>query len=319
MDHRFFLTAATLALVAGCGQDAACPFSGCGPSGPQGGTGGSGLITLDEDNFLPAVREAWFAATTTAGLPFFVVATGVGETTSGTVVVDPAGPTAYDCPVSGTFTVTGDVADPDTVTAGDFVTYESSACDSGTGYTVDGVHSLDIASIVGDVASGQFEQAQNLAFTDFRAASPTLVTTLNGDHTAVIDTQAANTVTTAFSGNSLAVNEEQITVSIRNYSGSASLQTISPFGYTLDTAGNANSSIVVGSFDYSTDEPIQQQIGEHPFDGILDIFGAGVGTARILIEDSTTVHVQLDANGSTNYEVSTPMTWDDFLGGTAGP
>ena len=317
MDHRFFLTAATLALVAGCGSEASCSFSGCGISGPPG-TGGSGLMTIDANNALPALREAWFAATTTAGLPSFVVATGVGETTSGTVIVDPSGPTAYNCPVSGTFMVSGNVADPNTVTAGDFVTYESSACDSATGYTVDGTHSLDIASIVGDVASGQFEQAQTLAFTDFQAASPTLVTTLNGDHTAVIDTRTT-TVTTAFSGNLLDVNEGQITVSIRNYSGFASLQTISPFSYTLDTAGNGNSSIVVGSFDYRVDELILQQIGEYPFDGILEIFGVNGSTARIAIVDSTNLDVQVDANGSNNYEVSTPMTWGEFLGVTAGP
>ncbi len=313
MEHRFLLTAATLALVAGC-EKGTCPFSGCN-SGPQGGIGGSGLIVLDEDNFLPAVREAWFAAMATAGVPSYVVATGVGEITSGTVVVDPAGPTVYNCPVSGTFMVSGIVADPDTVTAGDFVTYESSACDSDTGYTVDGTHSLDIVSIVGDVASGQFEQAQTLTFTDFRAASPTLVTTLNGDHTAVIDSLAANTVTTAFSGNSLGVKEEQITVSILNYSGVLSEQTISPFSFTLDTGGNANSSLVVGSFDYSTFEPIMQNIGENPSDGILDVFGANRSAARIVIsEGSTTVFVQLDANGSTNYEVSIQMTWDEFLG-----
>jgi hypothetical protein len=317
MDRRFFLTAATLALVAGCG-DGACPFSGCVDSGPLGGSGGSGLMTLDQDNFLDAVREAWFAAMTTPGTSAFVEATGVGEITSGTVVVDPAGPTAYDCPASGTFLVSGIVADPDTVTAGDSVAYESSACDSDTGYMVDGVHSLDITSVVGDVPSGQFELAKTLSFTDFQGASPTLVTTLNGDHTAVIDTRVANTVTTAFSGKSLAIKEEQITVTMRNYSGSVSLQTIIPFGYTVDTGGNANSSVVVGSFDYWTNEPFEQLIGENPSNGILDVFGADNSTARLVVEDTTTVHVQLDANGSTNYEVSTKMTWDEFLGGLGG-
>ncbi len=313
MDHRFFLTAATLALVAGCGSGASCPFSGCNATGPGGG---SGLMTINKDNFVPALREAWFAAQTTAAVPFFVVATGVGEITSGTVIVDPAGPTAYSCPVSGTFMVSGNVADPNTVTAGDFVTYESSACNSGIGYTVDGIHSLDIASIVGDVASGQFEQAQTLAFTDFQAASPTFVTTLNGDHTAVIDTQATNIVTTAFSGNLLGVNEDQIAISMFNYSGATYLQTSIPGSYTLDVAGNANSSIVTGSFDYRTDETILQQIGQYPFAGILEIFGVNGGTARIAIVDETNLDLQLDANASTNYEVSTNMTWDEFLGVT---
>ncbi len=106
---------------------------------------------------------------------------------------------------------------------------------------------------------------------------------------------------------------------MRTYSGFTSLQTISPFSYTLDAAGNANSSIVVGSFDYSTDETILQQIGAYAFDGILEIFGDNRSTARIAIIDSTNLNVQVDANGSTNYEVSIVMTWNEFLGVTGGP
>jgi hypothetical protein len=102
-------------------------------------------MTTDENTVLPALREAWYVAMTTPAISSFVEATGVGEVNSGTVVVDPNGPTAYDCPVGGTFTVTGNVADPNTITAGDFINYESSACDSGTGYTVDGDHSIDTA------------------------------------------------------------------------------------------------------------------------------------------------------------------------------
>jgi len=320
MDHKFFLTAVTLALpalLAGCGG-APCSFGGCNNPGPQGGAGGGagGLMIVDENSALPALREAWFAATTTAALPSFVIVTGVGEVIAGPVVVDPAGPTSYDCPVSGTFMVSGNVADPNTVTAGDFVSYESSVCDSSTGYVVDGVHSLDIVSIDGDVASGQFEQAQNLEFTDFQATSPTLATTVNGDHTAVIDTRALNTVTTSYSGTSLIVNEEQIAVTMRNYSGIASVQTIAPFNFLLDTAGRANSTNVSGSFDYRTDETIRQQLGANPFDGILEIFGLNGGTARIAVVDAAILDVQVDANGSTNYEISVNMTWDDFLNGT---
>jgi hypothetical protein len=313
---------------------------GCGPDNPQGGTGGTGGtggLTLSPDNTLTVLREAWFAANTTVGLPFFVVATGVGDTSGGEAVVaaggsvsnllprhrvlaTPFGPTVYNCPVSGTFTVTGDVTDINTVTAGDFVTYQSSACDSGTGYTVDGVHSLDIVSVTGDVASGQFEQAQTMVFTDFQAASSALVTTLNGDHTAVLDTRSVNAVTTAFSGTSLDVIEGQVTLAARNYSGFSTTQIISPFNSSLDLAGSVSSSIISGSFDYSNSETIQQLPGEHPSDGIFDVYGDNFSTARIVIIDSEFIHVQLDANGSTNYEFAiNNMTWEEFLGTGLGP
>ena len=60
--------------------------------------------------------------------------------------------------------------------------------------------------------------------------------------------------------------------------------------------------------------PIQQLIGEYPNDGILEIFGRDGGTARVAIVDETSVDVQVDANASNNYESSTNMSWDQFLG-----
>jgi hypothetical protein len=135
---------------------------------------------------------------------------------------------------------------------------------------------------------------------------------------AVIDTRPISTVTTSFSGTLLNIREQQLTASIRNYSGSASIQTVSPFGYSLDTAGNANSSEVTGSFDYRTDETIVQNLGENAYDGILEIFGEGLGTARIAIFDANIVRIQVDANGSSNYEITVDMPWDEFLNGTGG-
>ena len=313
MNHKFFLTAVTLAVIAGCSGKADCPFSGC--VGPAGGAGGAGLMTVDEINALPALREAYYAMQSTAAVPFLVAATGVGDVTTPPVIVDPAGPTAYNCPVTGTFMVSGMVADPNTVTAGDTIAYESSACDSGTGYTVDGNHTLDITSIVGDPTSGQFELGQTLTFGNFSAATPTLVTTLNGDHSALIDTQSSSAISTGFSGSSLSIVEDQITISMRTYSGATYLQLVAPFSYTLDLiVGRATSSVVTGSFDYRTDEPVSQLIGEYPNNGILEIFGRDGGTARIAITDETELILEVDANASNNYESSIIMSWDEFLG-----
>ena len=55
-------------------------------------------------------------------------------------------------------------------------------------------------------------------------------------------------------------------------------------------------------------------IGENPNDGVLEIFGRDGGTARVAIFDETSVDVQVDANADNNYESSTNMSWDQFLG-----
>ena len=148
----------------------------------------------------------------------------------------------------------------------------------------------------------------------FQATTPSLGTTLNGDHTAVIDTQSADVVTTSFTGNALDIAEGNITVLIRNFSGFATVETASPFTYTLSATGNANSSAVIGAFDYDVEELIQQNDGEFPNDGILNIFGANGGIARVAVFDNLSVYVQVDANGNNNFERSVQYTWEEFFG-----
>ena len=335
MNQRMCVTFASLALLAGCSGDS-CWSGNCGGSastGGGGGLGGSGLMEVTEENALSVLREAWYAATVAAEVPLFVVQTGVGDTSGGlasigqglsqphakaafrnNVYVDPFGPTTYNCPVSGTFTVTGDVTDPNTVTAGDSISYSSSACNSGLGYTVDGSHSIDVTAIDGDVATGDYEQAQDMLLTDFRAESSTGVTTINGDHSAIIDSRPLNAITTTFVGNSLTITEQGVTVSVNNFIGFETYQTADPFNYSFDAAGTANSTAVQGSFDFIVDETFSSQGGNHPSDGILSIIGKDNSTARIGVNDAANIYVQVDANASGNYESTVEMTWDEFLG-----
>ena len=328
MDRKLCLVAASLALLASCDDDS-CFNGNCDNTGGSGGgpTTSAGVIILTEDNFVEAVREAWFAMEAAAAAPAFVVTTGIGDTSGGVaaiggpsakamrpvVALDPFGPTVYNCPVSGTFTISGDVADPNTVTPGDFASYVSSACDSGTGWTVDGTHRIDIDSIDGDPNSGLFAQGQTLTLDGFRAQGSTTTFEWNGDHSSVIDTQSGSRVETTFSGGSLVVRESGITVSIGNFTGFESIDLGGQLPNTVDAQGEANSTVVPGAYGFSTVEVVRWYSGEVPFDGILEIYGANGGTARVAATNPGECHVQLDANGNTNHEVSIPMTWDEFF------
>ena len=307
MHKRLVLTAAVTALLAGCGGGSQndCALVGCGGVGGPG----TGLMLVDRNTAIDALLEAWISASSTADVPFLVIATNIGDTSGGTVGLPggdtlkfglgqrpsfvPFGPTAYNCPVSGTFTVDGDVADMFTVTTGDIVNYQASACDSGTGFVVDGNHTIEIASIVGDPTTGSFEQGQLLTFANFQAVSATRDITLNGDHTAVIDTQPVATINSSFAGNSLQMTEGQSAVTATTFLGTTSVQTVAPFNYQLTAAGNANSTVLQGSVDYQTEG------------------------SRLAVMDNTTVRIQVDANGSGNYEISMDFPWTEFLNGTA--
>ena len=329
MNRKLGLTVVSLALLASC-DDESCFTGTCDGAGGTGGpgVGAGGTIVLTEDNFVAALREAWFAMEVASGVPAFVVETGIGDTSGGVaslggpsakamrsvVAVDPFGPTVYNCPVSGTFTVSGDIADPNTVTPGDFAIYDSSACDSGTGYTVDGNHRLDIDTVDGDVNSGMYAQGQTLNFDGFRAQGATFTVELNGDHSSLVDTQSGSSVDTTFSGGSLIVDESQITVSITNFIGADSVNTSSPFLRTINVDGNAASTAAPGSFRFATMETVLWESGAYPHDGILQVFGASPGTARVAVVDNQFCNLQLDANGNTNHETTIQMSWAEFLG-----
>lgn len=335
MKTRFYVAAACAAVLAGCGGGSEDCSLGCaGTGGGIGGTGG--LISIDRDTALLALQESWYVATVSADIPAFVVATGIGDTSGGvasiiqsnnlisksaartTVFVDPLGPTTYNCPVSGQFIISGDVTDPLTITAGDFVVYESTACDSGTGYAVEGTHSVDILDIVGDPASGNFEQTQLLSFGAWEAATPTLTTLIDGDHLAIIDTQPQNSVTVTFSGTTLTVTEDQVTSIITNFSGFTDASELSPFNASLQVTGGGQTSLTQRSFTYITEETMQKAPGQDPTDGIFRVQGLNGSQARFAVDPTlpSPIRVQVDANGSGNYEITTDMTWDEFLNGT---
>lgn len=324
MNHKLVLTTALLTLLAGCdsSENACEAFGGClngavaGGGGGGAGGGSSSLLSLDRNNALSALREAWFAVSTTPVVLTFVDATGVGTTVGGNFDVDPAGPTVYDCPVAGTFTVTGSITDPDIKTAGDVVNFESSACDSGTGYTVDGNHTINVTSVAGDLNSNEWELGQRLTFTGFRATSAINVVTLDGDYDAIVDRFVADSEATSFSGASLSIREDQATIVLTGYSGFSALELVAPFNQFIDGAGRANST-EAGTFDYMTTGTILQRFDTNPSDGILVVMGAEDSRARIVIEPLSVVTIELDADGNDDFEISVTTTWDDFLNGTA--
>ena len=328
MNHKIIVTAAILALIAGCSShDDGCEaFVNCDTSGGVGGA----LAVIEQDNALVILREAWFATAVTSSLPAFVVATGVGDMSGGIaggpgnaekvafrnrIVLAPFGPTTYNCPTSGTFLVGGDVTDPNTVTTGDFSNYEFFSCDSGTGFITDGDLRADINSIVGDPLSGQFAQDQLLNFSNFQATAGTDVIAFTGDHSALIDSTSATELAVIFSGSSLLIDEQQISLSVRNFVGTSIIQAALPFNNSISIAGTASSTIVQGSFDFVTEETMQFPFGLDPTDGIFDVFGAGGSTARVAVVTDMIVNIQVDANGSGNFEVSTQVSWDEFLNG----
>ena len=135
--------------------------------------------------------------------------------------------------------------------------------------TVDGTHRIDIDSIVGDPNSGQYEHGQTLNFTNFVASGQNVVTTVNGDHSAVIDTTSALQTSVLFSGDSLAVDEDQATVTVQNFGGLATVENSAPFEYELDVTGTGSSSLVQGSFDYFTTETMVIPLGEAPTERTL--------------------------------------------------
>jgi len=329
VNHKISLALAMAALLGGCtssGTDDCTAFATCSAGGGGGGT--SGLAVIDRDNAVEILREAWFAATAAADTPAVVLATGIGDLSGGTaflpkmalrsiVALDPITPTTYNCPVSGTFILSGDVTDINTVTTGDYFVYEASACDSGTGYVVNGTLEVDITSIVGDVSTGMYVHGQTLTFTDFMASTSTNDFTWVGDHSAIIDTSNSSFTSQDYGGNVLSIADQGGNASISGFVGSMTLGNVDPFLFEFSSAGRVNTSNTPGSVDYDTEELILIPQNDSPTDGIFRVTGVDSRARISATEGEDAVLIQVDANANDNYEVSVSTTWDEFLNGTA--
>lgn len=226
----------------------------------------------------------------------------------------PFGPDTLPCQVSGTITISGDLADPMTLTADDWILIEASACDDGLGEIIDGTIEFTVDTFTGDIFAGVYLLTMDLDVTDFQVSTADDVYLSDGDVTATIDTRSVPVVAASVSGASMTTSSNASLDTLSDFASSQTLDAgLSPSPYTLEASGNLESSLLEGPVHYSTPVTFQGFDTDYPGSGELLATAPDDTSARLIAENNVEVTIELDTDGDGAVDETIESTWAELL------
>ena len=225
----------------------------------------------------------------------------------------PFGPDVYPCNSSGTITISGDVADPFTLTAGDVFNIDANACDDGLGEVLDGLLSMTITEFSGDLFQQMYLLAMNASLTALQVTTATDVISNSGDTAVRLDTTAAPFISASVSGISMTTSSMSSSETLRNYE---TVQTVDAgaqsYPYTLTSSGVLDSTLLSNTVVFSTPVPFAGFDIDYPNSGEM-LLQAGSSTARLVALNNIDVRIDIDSDGNGSVDESILTTWAALL------
>jgi len=221
----------------------------------------------------------------------------------------PFGPDVFPCAISGSMTISGDIADPLTLTAGDAFSVAATACDDGIGEIVDGLISLTISDFTGDLPSGRYLLGMNAILDSFQVTTANDVVSRSGDASIALDTTASPFVSASVSGTSMATSSNASTDILNNYSTQQTVNAgLVPAPYTLSSRGTVDSSRLGDVVSFTTPVQFVGDDADFPHTGELLITGSN-SSVRLIALDNVNVRIELDNDGNGSVDVTVETTW----------
>lgn len=236
----------------------------------------------------------------------------------GAVTRAPFGPTPKNCDDDGSVTLSGDVDDPDMLAVGDQVIADFLLCDDGIGLVFDGIFDFTITALDGDIFDDAFAATFDVLMTALSVIEDGDTYTFDGDGVLDLDldTTTPGVEMYGLDGGRLAVTEAGVSSTLTGYTSDLELDFNEvPEDYTFSAGGRLNSSAFAGGVDYATTIPFMGSGDDYPDSGELLITGDFNATIRVMVNDSTTVDLELDQNGDGNPDgLISNVSWDELFG-----
>jgi len=223
------------------------------------------------------------------------------------------------CAAGGTITLSGDVADPNTLTVGDTITAVFDNCDENDGYVIDGELELIVAAINGDPLTDVFLITLDMQLTNLVVSDASGGATADGDMTLTLDTLDFPVIATALSGDELQLSEAGLSVTFQNYDHTLEIDTgLVPQTVLAEVFGRIGGNALGGTVDYETVTPIQATGDNPPCVGEILITGADDSQVRIVIVNEKLVRLEIDEDGDGVVDEFIDTTWSALEGDTTG-
>ncbi len=221
----------------------------------------------------------------------------------------PFGPDVFPCLTSGTITISGDIADPLTLTNGDTFTVESTMCDDGAGEVVDGLIEFTVGDFTGDILAGTYLLSMDAVVTDLQVMTVTDTITSNGDATVSLDTSTPGFVSAGTSGTSMTTDSNASSETITNFQSSQTVDgNLQNLPFTLSAFGTLETTQLDGFVSYSTPTEFSGEGIAFPSAGELLVEGAN-SSARLIAVDDVNVTIEIDGNGDGVTDETINTTW----------
>ena len=315
-----------------CVLGASLVVAACGGDGESLlGEPPSASFPITSNNGVAVARVAWESATGSGALAGVGAGIGLSGSVPGAqtiaaqarspedIVIDvvsllPFGPETFECAGGrGTATLSGNIADPSTLSRDDTFRIEYDMCDDGEGTVTDGLVEMTIVEFDGDVFLGTFQVVADTLVDNLSITAAGETITGSGDARVSIDTRQAPFASTGVSGNNLTQTTSASTGSLANYATNLTYDGNQvPAEITTGASGTIDSSLLPGSIGYSTEVTFAAFFGSYPYTGTLLVEGEN-STARLVAVDAQNVRIDIDINGDGTVDETIEMTWDELL------
>jgi len=323
MMRPILVTLSSLLFVSACGGGSGSPPPPVSPPPPAANT-----YVVTQSSAKPAARTAYRSSMQSSETGGLVGGAGVASSPGGGLQKPaaskpgalssimqkvPLGPDTYDCGVSGTQTISGDLASLLTLTVGDQINVDAVDCDDGLGEVINGRMEMTVATFSGDLVLGLYLLEMDVLLIDFEVATATDTVVSNGDSRVSLDTTGNPMIAMGISGLSMTTVSNTTTLIMTNFDNAQTVNTSTvPEPYTLIASGTVDSSDLGGIISYTTPFMFQGAGADYPFAGEMLIEGADGATIRLIALDTVNVRIETDTNGDGMVDFTENTTWADI-------
>jgi hypothetical protein len=231
--------------------------------------------------------------------------------------LDAVGPDTEPCDVSGTITLSGNLAVPGTLTTGDRITASFDHCQDNEPFQLDGGLNLLVQDIQGDLLSDVYLLAVDLTIPNLNINDGTGNYAAKGDCTLTLDSLDFPSTRSRIAGGRLDLRSSQETYTLTDFNHSLDLDAAVPPGvYATDVLGVLASDVLGGRVKYTTITPALALGDSDPYAGEILVTGADNTTVSIVIVNDTSVRLDIDVDGNGSIDATQNTTWQVLKGQT---
>jgi len=223
----------------------------------------------------------------------------------------------YECDNGGTYTISGDISNPEVPSVGDSLTYTFYNCEI-LSLVMNGTMGFTITELSGTLSlSPPYTVGLDAFMNDFSMDNGSVVVTGDGDMSMTLSEDTAGNETLLISGTSYTQSVNGVYETLTGYRYDLRMNNISG-DFSFDQSGTYESDEIGGSVSYETQTTFSgnDSVADgNPTAGVLHIT-TSIDSSQALVTaqpDGINVQIDVDHDGDGLYETTIMTTWTALI------